>query len=124
MRTDWLHHEISVGELRRWSSPAQHLSWFHYLFAVIIAYLTTWMILLGSGCWEYFVMQHGFSIYHPPADPVPPLSAFLWMAVPAVINLLILLPFLRFPVRRRIAYICLLAGWGLLLWCIPRVAYK
>ena len=98
MRADLLHHDISLEELRRWSSPTQHLFWFHHLFAVVIAYLTTWMVLLGWGCWEYFILQHGFSSYHP-VDPVPPLSAFLWMAVPALINFLILLPFLRFPVR-------------------------
>jgi hypothetical protein len=124
MRTDWLHHEISVEELRSWSSSAQHLSWFHYLFAGIVAYLTTWMIFLGLGCWDCFVLQHGFSIYRPAGDLFPPLSAFCWMTVPAVVNFLILLPFLRFPVRRRIAYVCLLAAWALLLWCVPKVAYR
>jgi hypothetical protein len=113
----WLHHDISLGEIKRWLSPVQRLSWFHYVIAALVAYLTTW---LAAFSWDFFrhrILSHPFSRFHPEQDDYDfSLSTFLWMTIPAAINLLILLPFLRFPVRRRIAYVCLFAVWIFVLW--------
>ena len=76
------------------------LKWFHYAIAALASYLTPWLaMLLGSGC-------QGFDFTSR--------SLWLGMLVPGGITFLLLLPFLRFPILRRIALVCFCLGWMLL----------
>jgi hypothetical protein len=117
MSYDWLHHDISFGEIKRLFSPVQRLSWFHYVIAALVAYLTTW---LAGFFWDFVqhrILSHLYSRFHPEQDSYDfSLSMCLWLTIPAAINPLILLPFLRFPVRRRIAYACLFVVWIFIFW--------
>jgi len=111
MSVHWLSQEIN----RQSFSRIQRLSWFHYVFAVFAAYLLPWldMFLLSM----YWRLRTGviYDRYHQGEDDsvVPTLVV---TTIVAVINFLILLPFLRFPVRRRIAYFCLCVGWLVVFW--------
>jgi hypothetical protein len=96
-------------------NAVQKLSWIDYAFAAFASYLMTWLAIFFWECWRHFILSHPFNRFHP-ADPIPAFSDFLRMTLPAAINFLILLPFLRFPVRRRIAYVCLFAVWIFVLW--------
>src|ERR1035441_10070696 len=112
-----LHHDISFGEVKRWLSPSRRLSWFHYFIAAFVSYLTVWLVGFVWMFYYYFVSAHPFNKFHPERDSFDiSFSSMLWMTIPAAINFLILLPFLRFPVRRRIAYVFLCAGWLFILW--------
>lgn len=108
---------------RRIFSEVQKLSWFHYVFAALVSYFTSWLLIFFSMFIDHLVLSHPFPYdqFHPERNNSDfSATEFLWMAVPAVINFLILLPFLRFPVRRRIAYICLIAGWLLIAWLLGK----
>lgn len=106
---------------RRIFSEDQKISWFHYVFAAFVSYLTPWLLIFFSMFIDHFVLSHPFPYdrFHPERNNFDfSVAEFLWMAVPAVINFLILLPFLRFPARRKIAYVSLLGGWLLVSWLV------
>ncbi len=107
----------NLEDIKRELPPTQHLSWVHYLGAALVSYLTTWLAVYLWMFIHYFILSHPFDRFHPERDSLDfPLSVLLWMTIPAAVNFLILLPFLRFPVRRRTAYGCLLAAWTFIFW--------
>ncbi len=111
----WLHHDISSREVKRWLSSVQRLSWFHYAFAAFIAYLVFW--LDASLVSFYSMLRVGIIINRYHQDNSLGLVPLLLMtAVIGAVNFLILWPFLRFPIRRRIVYVCLCVGWMIIFW--------
>jgi hypothetical protein len=72
-----------------------------YLKAAIIAYLIPWVaFFFQSAIVRSPVLMNGIDI-----------SLLLWMAVPAALNFVILLPFLRFQITSRFIAAILVVGW-------------
>jgi hypothetical protein len=114
---------IRAGSVREsQSQPRVHacsfqlprLKWFHYVFALFAAYSAPWLAVFldAASIWRYW------SDY-----PVPfrtlldhaDLSMLFVMLLPAIITFFILLPFLKSPMGRRIAFACAVVGWMFLL---------
>jgi hypothetical protein len=67
---------------------------------------------LGSYRVEHTLLYQGARVLRLPI-------VWLWMGVPAVITFLILLPFLRSPLWRRVVYIGLCLFWSI--WIVAHV---
>jgi hypothetical protein len=94
---------------------AQRVSWLHYIFAAFLSYLAPWLAaFLDAFIWQR-ILSHPINRFDLEQSHFST-SVWLIMIIPAVINFLILLPFLRFPIRRQIAYFCICIGWLILLW--------
>jgi hypothetical protein len=95
-------------------SQIQRLSWYHYALAALASCLTTLMLGLFWEIFWHFILSHPYNRFQPERDSWHfPILAWLFFSA---LNFLILFPFLRFPVRRRIAYVCLCVGWILVFW--------
>src|SRR5215471_18179254 len=98
-----------AGEARKEMTPAAapKLKWFQYVFAVHISYAIPWLaiLLLVSS-----VSQHT-DVRSPERSPEAgifyDLPVWLWMTVPAAINFLIFLPFLKSRALRLFVLLCL-----------------
>jgi hypothetical protein len=92
------------------AAAAPKLKWFHYVFAVFISCAIPWFAVCvhdSSASWRAALLSHGFSFYD--------IHVWLWMTVPAAINFLIFLPFLKSPRQRLVVLFCLWLGWTCLL---------
>ena len=90
----------------------QRLSWFHYAFAALAAYLVLWVDGLLVGVYQ--MLHQGIIInrLHQDQDNSVGVVPFaLVTVVIGAVNFLILWPFLRFRILRWIVYFCLCAGW-------------
>ena len=96
------------------SSRIQRLSWRHYVLAAITAGLTTLLLRLFWEFFRHFILSEPYNRFQPERDSWY-FTFPVWLLF-SVLNFLILFPFLRFPDRRRIAYVCLCAGWMLVFW--------
>jgi hypothetical protein len=117
MSYHWLHLGINFGEIKRWFSPVQRLSWFHYAFAALMAYLMTWLVVFFWEFYQYRILSHPYTRFALEYGSFNfSLGTFLRMTVPAAINFMILLPFLRFPIRRCVACVCIFVAWIFVFW--------
>jgi hypothetical protein len=113
MNCQFLHRQISFHEIWGWLSRRQVVAWHHYMSAAVVAYLLPWCAVFVETAltWRHqmhLAMHFGFPRF---VDPV----VWLWMVVPAAITFVILLPFIRYPISRRIVSICIVFGWILFL---------
>jgi hypothetical protein len=84
------------------------LGWHHYLLAALFAYSLPWLAILieMSLTWGTQVHLAGhFGVL------LPNFQTCLWMAIPAAISFLILLPFMRSRNGRWIASAWICLGW-------------
>jgi hypothetical protein len=91
-------------------SDVPPLSWRGYLSGLFVAYLIPWLAVLLRAIlsWRFW------GDYPLPLRRLLVLSdfsIFLWMMIPAAISFLILWPFLRYRIGRRIASVVICAGW-------------
>src|ERR1035437_10698681 len=96
-------------------SRVQRLSWFQYIFAALLSYLTLWLAAFLEDFLWHRILLHPVNRFILDQSHFPT-SIWLMLIFPAAINFLILLPFLRFPVLRWIAFVCLCIGWVFLFW--------
>jgi hypothetical protein len=89
------------------------LRWFHYVIAVIVAYSLPWLAIMLSPFLSERGVNDVVSNYRGDESNHP--IIWIGMLVPAAITFLILLPFLRFPMRRRLAFVGVCLGWILLI---------
>ena len=89
------------------------LRWFHYITAAFISYSMPWLAILLFPALSWRGVDDAVRNYR--GDVFNHLSVWLWMIAPAAITFLILFPFLRFPMRRRIAFVCVCLAWVFLL---------
>jgi hypothetical protein len=82
----------------------RNLRWFNYLIAAAAAYAST----VGAFflCW---LMQSLSAVLE--IVDLPPVQLWLWMALPAAITFIVVFPFLRFPIPRRVVLLCVCLGW-------------
>ena len=90
------------------------MKWFDYVIAALISYALVWLavFLEMAWLWERVLAQIRRSHYSPAgllivSNPI----AWLWLILPAAVSFLTLLPFLRFPRPRWMAFIGLCVGW-------------
>jgi hypothetical protein len=82
----------------------QKLGWFNYLIAAAVAYLST----VGSFflCGLVQSLPDGRGIFG-----LSDTQLWFWMALPAAITFVLVLPFLRFSIARRFVLVCVCLGW-------------
>jgi len=89
------------------------LKWRHYFAAIITAYLLNWIAGGLNGVLFHILLKKPYSRFQPPRLTLT-LEDFLLSCIPAVINFLILWPFLRSPIKRRIVAVLIVIGWLIL----------
>lgn len=85
---------------------AQKLKWFHYIVAALASYLAA-----GAVVFAVFVFSaQTLALRNLKIDFSPP-DFWLLVIVPGTVTFLIVLPFLRFRLMRRIIFVCVWLGW-------------
>ena len=87
----------------------QKLKWFHYIVAALASYLAA-----GSVVFAVFVFSAQTLALRNLKIDFSPLEFWLWVVGPGTVTFLILLPFLRFRLMRRIVFVCAWLGWLIL----------
>jgi hypothetical protein len=106
----WLRQPIKVEDISRWwSIKRPRVGWRDYLLAAALAYL---LPLLALGIEWVLTWQHQLFMAGRLGLPLfGDATLWLWLAIPTSITFLIFLPFLRYPVRCRVAAVLVCAAW-------------
>lgn len=82
----------------------QKLGCFNYLIAAAVAYASTVGTFFLCSLMQSLSAGRGIL-------ELPEAQLWFWMALPAAITFVFVLPFLRFPVARRFVLVCVCLGW-------------
>ena len=100
------------------AASIQRLTWKHYICAVLAAYLSPWLAAYLAYVLFHMLLGIPASGFIPD-DAFSTLVAFFFAWIPASIEFIILLPFLRSRRWRLLVYTFICVGWLLLFWFTP-----
>jgi hypothetical protein len=95
------------------SPVSQKPRWFNYLIAGAVAYASTVGTFFLCNLMQSLSAGRG-------VVEVPEARLWFWLALPAAITFILVLPFLRFPVARRLVLVCVCLGWVILVSTLGR----
>lgn len=94
--------------------PPPPLKWSRYVSAVVVAYLIPWLALLLHAVlswrrWGDYPAVFRHALVHQQFAELSTMA--LWALIPGAVTFLVLAPFLRFPVARRLVLLLLGLAW-------------